>query len=295
MDLRALRTFVTIADCGSVSGAAQILHIAQPSLSRQLQRFESDLGLTLFDRTDRRMTLTASGHRMLPVARDLITRVDLAHESTIALRAGAPAALTVGAPHTTAGDIVAPWIASWGPDDPLPMVWETTSRESYATLERGADLAIGAEVPPRRLSHLTLADLPVWAYAGRHHPWAQRSSVELAELEDQQLLVLPLGEHSRTALERALAAEERALGTIVEFLTADVAQAVASSGRGVAVVTDRARYGLNPLPIVGESGPLTVRLHAAWNPQHHSVPMLETLAKRLREFTREKYGNLDDR
>jgi hypothetical protein len=59
MDLRRLRTFVTIAEQGTVSGAALRLHISQPGLSRQIGELQQELGLKLFDRVGRRLVLTA--------------------------------------------------------------------------------------------------------------------------------------------------------------------------------------------------------------------------------------------
>src|SRR5882757_9925691 len=65
MDLRHLRTFVTVAELGTVSKAALYLHIAQPALSRQISDLERELGLTLFDRVGRRLFLTGVGEQLL--------------------------------------------------------------------------------------------------------------------------------------------------------------------------------------------------------------------------------------
>lgn len=290
MELRALRCFVTVADCGSVSLAARQLHTAQPSLSRQLQRFEAELGLPLFDRSQRRLVLSAAGRRFLPVARDLVTRAELAQETVAALREGAPGSLVVCAPHTTATDVVAPFLATWGDADPLPTLWEAASRETYDALDRGADLAIGTEAPPRDLEHLVVADLPVWAYVRAEHAWAGRKEVRLEDLVEEKLLVLEPQQHSRIALERALARSDLPLGPVVEFRTAEVAQAVAAAGRGVAVVSDDPRYGLAPVPVTGPAGPVSIRLRAAWSRDNHAAETIRDLAVRLRTFSRERYA-----
>ncbi len=61
MDLRQVRTFVTVADLGTVSKAAAHLHIAQPALSRQISELEHQLNLKLFDRIGRRLLLSGAG------------------------------------------------------------------------------------------------------------------------------------------------------------------------------------------------------------------------------------------
>ncbi|MBE7608171.1 LysR family transcriptional regulator, partial [Salmonella enterica] len=70
MDLRHARTFVTIAELGTVSAAALRLRIAQPALSRQLEALERELGLLLFDRVGRRLVLTGAGEQLVRECRD---------------------------------------------------------------------------------------------------------------------------------------------------------------------------------------------------------------------------------
>lgn len=72
MDLRHARTFVTVADLGTVSKAAERLHIAQPALSRQIGNLENELGVKLFDRVGRRLVLTGEGEQLLGDCRALL-------------------------------------------------------------------------------------------------------------------------------------------------------------------------------------------------------------------------------
>lgn len=61
MEIRELRYFLAVAEEGTISAAAQALHVAQPSLSRQMKDLEDSLGKTLFVRGNRRITLTEEG------------------------------------------------------------------------------------------------------------------------------------------------------------------------------------------------------------------------------------------
>lgn len=80
LDLRALRSFVAVASAGSISSAAQSLHIAQPALSVQIKQLEEQLGAALFDRHPRGVVPTAVGERLLGHAVEILRRVDVAYD-----------------------------------------------------------------------------------------------------------------------------------------------------------------------------------------------------------------------
>ena len=67
MELRRLRTFVAVAELGTVSKAALRLRITQPALSRQIMDLQQELRLRLFDRVGRRLVLTAQGEQFLGI------------------------------------------------------------------------------------------------------------------------------------------------------------------------------------------------------------------------------------
>ena len=75
MELRHLRYFLMIARERTISRAAAALHVSQPSLSRQMQELERDLGVRLFDRGSRHVTLTESGIRLRRRAEEIVDLV----------------------------------------------------------------------------------------------------------------------------------------------------------------------------------------------------------------------------
>lgn len=78
MDMRQLRAVVTIADTGSMTRAAEVLHIVQPALSRQLKLLEDELGVCLFDRSRNGMKLTTEGQILLDYARRALNELERA-------------------------------------------------------------------------------------------------------------------------------------------------------------------------------------------------------------------------
>jgi len=76
MDIRILRYFLTIAREESITGAANFLHLTQPTLSRQIRELEEELGTTLLIRGNRNITLTESGMLLRKRAEEIISLVD---------------------------------------------------------------------------------------------------------------------------------------------------------------------------------------------------------------------------
>ncbi|WP_037861426.1 LysR family transcriptional regulator [Streptomyces sp. NRRL S-340] len=94
LDLRLVRYFVVVAEHLNFGRAAEELRVAQPSLSRQIQRLETALGVRLLERTTRGSRLTAAGAAFLPQAQQLVRA---ARQAVLTARAAAPArTITIG-------------------------------------------------------------------------------------------------------------------------------------------------------------------------------------------------------
>jgi DNA-binding transcriptional LysR family regulator len=76
MELSQLKYFATIAETLSFTGAAELVHVSQPALSYQMKRLETELGVKLFNRHGRSISLTADGQVFLPLARGVLSRAD---------------------------------------------------------------------------------------------------------------------------------------------------------------------------------------------------------------------------
>lgn len=290
MELRHIRYFLAVVDAGSVTAASHLVHVTQPSLSRQLLLFESDLGITLFTRSGGRLVLSAAGRQFVPVARDLARRADAAVEVAATLAAGRLQHINIAAPGTTFTDVLAPFLATLHPDDPLPAVSEERPQRIYAALHSGADLAISTEQPPAGLAFQPLAVLPIWAYVPPEHEWARRGSITVAELVNETLLLLTPDYSPRRVLDHSVEQARLSYSSMLEFGTPQVAQAVAAAGRGIAVVSDDPRFGLQPLDIIGRRDALNIRLYAAWDRDHHAATAIADLAKRLSDYCITRYG-----
>lgn len=291
MELRHLRYLVAVADHGTVSRAAERLHVTQPGLSRQLRQLEQDLGVNVFERSAGRLSLTSAGRALVPLARDLLGQVEAFRVAATFHAEGRLDRLTVGAPTVTLTDVVAPFIATLADGDPITDVLGADGFSSAEVLARGADLAIGSARPGPPYRSRPLAVLPVWAYVPPDHPWAARRRVTITELAGESLVALSPAFTARQALDDALVAAGITWGSLVEAANGTVAQALAAAGRGVAVVSDDPRYDLVPLTVERPGqGLLSIRLVSVWDSRHAAAPTLAAIARRLSNFTCERYG-----
>ncbi len=289
VELRTLGYFVTTAECGTVSAAAEKLHVTQPSLSRQLRALEGQLGVELFSRGPRRLTLSPAGRALLPRARALLADAASIRAAARIYARGALEQFTVAAPATTLTDIVSPFLTTLAPNDPLPAIVESDGGSAEESLLRGADLAIVAGRPGGSLAVRALPPLHVWAYFPAGHAWTGRDEVDIDELVGESLIVLPSQHSARKVLEAALTAEGLTAPNLLETSNGTLAQALSAAGRGVAVVSDDARYGLERAALHHLGVQLSIRLYCAWDPDHPAADLLADIAQRIGAWVVQRY------
>lgn len=108
MEFRQLRYFVAIAECGSVSKAAEQVFVAQSALSHQLALLESELGASLFNRSRRGVALTEAGQRFFPHAVSILRQSEDAI-SSVSMGGGEPSGKVIfGIPHSVSNALALP-------------------------------------------------------------------------------------------------------------------------------------------------------------------------------------------
>ncbi|NUR00664.1 MAG: LysR family transcriptional regulator [Streptomyces sp.] len=186
LDLRLVWCFVVVAEHQHIGRAAEALHTTQPSVSRQIDRLEKQLGTRLLDRTPRGSRLTRAGEVFLPLAEALLRSADQAAQLTRA--AGGPERITVG---YTAGIIVTPAVREVSLQYPdaevrtLHLAWH----EPRAALLDGRVDAVVARMPfaTGHLRVTALYDEPRVVVLSREHRLAGKESVTLDDIADEPL------------------------------------------------------------------------------------------------------------
>lgn len=288
MEIKRCRYFLAVVQDGTVTGAAKQLHVAQPAVSRQLRQLETELGLVLFDRSGPRLRLTSAGRQFVTAAEDLVSRADQIEAAARYMARGGLSRVVVAAAQTTINEVVAPFVATLGPDDPFVSVREVPADRIHTAVSKDADLGLAAGPPhDPTLAWRPLTDVPLRAYVAPTHRWAThgRRSITIAELVTEHLLLLTQEHPTRAVLDQAVAKAGLTYAHVTESSNALMCEALAASGFGVGITTDLPRLGGCPLLIdTVERTTLSLQLHACWTPQHYAARALTAVVDRLAEF-----------
>ena len=188
MELRHLRYFVSVAESLSFTKAAQKLHTAQPSLSRQIKDLEGELGVRLLNRTKQLVTLTDEGRSFLADAKRLLALAAQTVESVRRLRSGEIRALNVGYVSNLFYDLLPKTLASFHHSFPSVSVnlFDLSCGEQFRALEDGKlDLGfVGLHEPIalRGLEFRTIASYKTLAALPKDNPLAGKITVDLKSL-----------------------------------------------------------------------------------------------------------------
>ena len=287
MDLRRIRCFIAVVDSGSVTAAAKSLYLAQPALSRQLLALERELSLTLFIRQHNRLVLTPAGAEFAQLARPLLHQADALSEAARSLSSGVVHLVLGTTPATLAG-LVAPFVGSLGPGDPLIVTRVALPYELADMLRGGVDLVVSTAAPEREFAHHNLGDIPVMAFVPVEHPWADRRVLDLDTLVGQPLVLPSSQATSRRELDLLASRSGVSFEVMGECDDADTIHALAHSGRAVTVGTVPAPDGVVGIPLVTEVGdeshPVVISLHVAWERHHYAATLLGEIAERLERW-----------
>ena len=194
MELHQLRYVCAIAETGSFSRAAELCHVAQPSLSQQVLKLEEDLGAKLFDRLGRSIRLTEAGRAFLPHARSILHQMETARAEVIDKRRDVRGAVAVGVIPTIAPYLMPQYTADFAkkyPEARLRIVEETTPVLVESLRNLSIDIAVMAlPLRHKEFEFLPLRTEPLFAVLPRSHPRAAAKSLSLKDLRGEQFVML---------------------------------------------------------------------------------------------------------
>ena len=196
MELRHLRYFVAVAEELHFGRAAQILRISQPPLSMQIRALEGELGVRLFKRTQRQVSLTQAGGVLLGEARHILAKVEQAVLTTKQASRGEIGELVIGFISVADYNVLPVVLREFRRRFPMVRLTlrESTTDAQISDLAAGR-IDVGFVLPP--ISESSLESIPILrepliAALPEQHPLARRpGKIALEKLKDAPFILFP--------------------------------------------------------------------------------------------------------
>jgi DNA-binding transcriptional LysR family regulator len=206
MELRELRTFCAVVETGSFLKASKVVHLAQPTVSLQIQALERDLGICLFNRSTRERILTESGKTFYEYAKRIIALCDEAVQAVCDVDNLAKGTLLVGA-STIVGEYILPsHLASFKGIYPCIEISlkignsiEIIEDVIKGVLEIGI---VGTKIKRKELTFKEFISDDLVLIVSSEHPWASKGEITLDQLKEEPFLIRTEGSGTRMTLEK---------------------------------------------------------------------------------------------
>lgn len=297
MDLKHLRTFVAVAELGTVSKAALHLRIAQPALSRQIIDLEKELGLTLFDRVARRLLLTGEGEQLLGNCRKLLGYASSLTDQAQELRRGDSGVLKVTAGAHMIDSVLSTFLHRYAEHYPNVQVRliEGIGAQVLAMVERGeAQLGINLdEAVPAGNDHFgsrPLSPIEFWATGHTSLELGHGRSIDIRGLAPYPLLLLDSSFVFRKTFDAACRLAGLRPNILFECSSPHALLALAEAGHGVAIVHSYLRfhrYTLKTLRLTHQRKPLQEPRSIFWDKRRSLPRYAQDFCELLAGFVRE--------
>jgi LysR family transcriptional regulator, transcription activator of glutamate synthase operon len=192
LELYLLRSFLAVAEARSFTGAARAVHATQSTLSRQIARLESELGVQLFERYGRHVECTATGELLLPLVQAIVTRVD--EVTSLARERAGPASNTVrfGAVPNVLALLLAPILVSFlaaHPSMSVHLLEMDDAQLEEAVVTGELDCAVMTPWGSARVATQRLASEEILLVVPRGHHLANHPAISFNALANEPILL----------------------------------------------------------------------------------------------------------
>lgn len=240
LNIRHLQIFRTVVKTGSVTGAARVLYISQPAVTKALRLLEEEINLTLFHRQGGRLVCTAEAEALLPEVERLFGSMDTVEQTATEIRHGLRGRVTIAASSTIAISVLSHAIGRFYANHPLVSVdvraLPTRHVVEYVNTNQADMGVLDVPAPTGALQVEDFWHSEIVSVMRKDHPFAARKVLTPEDLEGQPLV--SFGEETMTSWHLREAFRSRDIPFQVTFATNSTITAcsIVAEVNGIALV-----------------------------------------------------------
>lgn len=298
MEIRVLRYFLAITREESITGAANSLHITQPTLSRQIKDLEEELGQKLFVRGSHRITLTAEGMLLRKRAEEIIAMVDKTQQEFYSMKGNLSGDIYIGGGETEAMNYIASVCHEIQIDYPdiRYHLYSGNAEDVTERLDKGL-LDFGLLIQPTDITKYNYLNIPAKDRWGvlmlKTCPLAKKEAIKVTDLVDLPLIF------SRQVLQNRMETNDLAkwfgkdwkdLNIVTTFNLVYNATIMAKQGIGYVITLDNLADTSDDSPLCFR--PLSPKIESGLDIVWKKYQVFSPAAKLFLNKLKEKFSNL---
>lgn len=238
--LRQIEVFKAVIETGTVSRAAETLHMSQPAASKLLSNLEADSGLDLFERRRGLLVPTVRGHRFYEEVDRIFSGLDQIGQAIDILRYEERGRLTIGVLPALSGRFISTTIRSFSDEQPDVFI-SLHARSSQFLIDwmrtGKVDVCIvTGRVDDPHIQAESILKMPIVCLMPQDHPLANREQLTVADLEGIPLVAFMDSSYARHQMERIFEAANFRPRIVTEATTSQNVCELVAAGMGVALV-----------------------------------------------------------
>ncbi|SFD89535.1 DNA-binding transcriptional regulator, LysR family [Lentibacillus persicus] len=243
MNIETFKTFCLVVEVGSVSQAAKLSFVSQPTVSKQIQQLESAYDALLFERKNGRLSLTANGEILYPYARSIVDAYNRSQASIQEKLEHANTTLTIGASYTIGEYLLPSLLGKFKKEHPevkLSLSINNTPKILDELANDVLDLAlVEGVIHDDDLLAENFADDELVLIHPPEHPWREREGIDIEEITHERMLWREAASGTRLMIEKFLNDNNvlDKMGNYMELGTTQAIKSAVEAGLGVSIVS----------------------------------------------------------
>ncbi len=242
LNLHLLRIFITVAELGNFSRAAEMLYISQPAVSRAVQELEHQIGMPLIDRSERRFMLTETGQLLYEYGRQIFATERAAEAALEQLRGLERGQLAIGASNTIGTYLLPPLLGLFHRRHPgVRLLLDIGNTQQIIQHLRNTPLDLAFVEGPVDQSDLVITPWQLdtlVVIAAPDHPLVMQQPLTLEQFQTTPFIMREPGSGTRDVIEQALRARDLFIIGAMELGSNQAVKQAVMAGLGISIVSE---------------------------------------------------------
>lgn len=248
LNLRQIEAFKAVVESGTVSGAAEVLHVSQPAVSKLIAHLEEDTRLQLFERVRGKLTLTSAGIRLYDQVDRIFIGVRQVEKAVGLIHREEQGELVVGVPPALSGQFIREIVSRFRASNPhvrISVVARSSQFIAGWLLNRQLDVGfLVSRVEHAYMEYEALLELPLVCIMPKDHILKHRTFITPQDMSNVDFIAYNPASHTASLIDAVFREHDVQINSMIDATTSNTVCELVAAGLGISLVHPLLPQGL---------------------------------------------------